>query len=126
MAVALSVPQVSVNGNAIEIKPNSLSYISGKGEAKTRVASGGGARVSIYSTQDVTTMFSTIKFIMFTTDENIDLVETWKDRFDSNTVSFTEKGVNKTQNNALIMNDPDFAIGVEGEVEVTFTGRPLI
>jgi len=126
MALALSVPQIQVNDTTIEIKPNSYSYISGKGEYKTRVASGGGARVSIYNTKDVETQFATMKFVMYTTDENVELIEGWKDNFDSNTVSFSEKGLSRTINKAIIQNDPEFSLGVEGEVEVTFTGNPAI
>lgn len=126
MAEALATPQAAVNGVAIWIVPNSASMVLGKGESKTRVASGGGNRVETYNTKDVTTFIGRVKFKMVTTNESVNQVEEWKDRFDTNEVTIVEKGVTKTLKKAIIQNDPEIMIGVEGEVEIEFSGKPVI
>ena len=123
---ALYDPQVEVNDTVVEIIPNSFKYKRGAGERKTRTASGGGGRLSTYNTEDITTKQGEISFMLIMTDENKELVENWQDRFDANTVRFTEAGVGGTMNNAIIQNEPQFTVGLEGEVEVIFTGDPLI
>lgn len=126
MALALYVPQVSVNDIPIEIIPNSLKWKNGKGERKTRVASGGAGRVTTYNTEDIETQIGEITFRMILTNEAVEQIEEWQDNFDSNTVTFQEKGIERTMNRSIIMNDPENAAGVEGEVEITFSGSPLV
>ncbi len=125
MAIALYKPQVQVNGVVVFIKPNTFSFQDGYGERKTRVASGGGARKETYSTEDIETQFGMIKFVLYTTNEGIELKRDWQSRFNANTVSFIEGDVSGTMSRALMMNDPEVNAGVDGELEVTFHGDPI-
>lgn len=126
MGEALYVPQVEVNNITIFIKANSLNWKRGAGERKTRTASGGAGRLETYNTEDIETKQSEVKFTLITTNENVELIEEWQDNFDTNVVRFTEKGISRTQNRAIIQNDPENMAGVEGEVEIIFSGEPLV
>lgn len=123
---ALYVPQVVVNDIPVYIKPNSLKWKAGYGERKTRVGSAGAGRREVYNTEDIETQFGYISFVLYTTTGNVQLIEEWQENFDTNTVSFQEKGIERTMNRAIIQNDPENAAGVDGEVEIMFQGAPLV
>jgi hypothetical protein len=122
---ALYKPSVVVNNIEIFIKPNSLSYKTGFGERKVRTAHAGGV-LRTYATEDIETQRGYAKFVMYTTVEHINEIETWQLNFDANTVSWQERGENRTMTNAIITNDPEINTGVEGETEIMFEGDPLV
>lgn len=123
---AISVPAVIVNNIGINIKPNSLMFNDGLPESKIRTASGGGAATETIFTNDIETAFSEVKFVLYTTSENIERVRAWKTNEQQNIVKVTDKsGFTRSMSNAAIINKPQYETGVEGEVEVEFHGDPL-
>lgn len=122
---ALFAPTILVNSVSVAIKPNSFSYTEGFGERKVRVASGGGATLAQVISEDVETQLSTCKFMLYTTSENVKLIREWQANNEANVVqaSDTKTNFNRTFSNAIITNDPDIALGVDGEVEVEFTSK---
>ena len=123
----LFAPTVLVNNVSVAIKPNSFSYKEGFGERKVRIASGGGATLAQIVSEDIETQLSTCKFMLYTTAENVKLVRDWQSKGDANAVEVSDKGgFTRTFGNAIITNDPDIALGVDGEVEVEFTSRKSV
>ncbi len=119
---AIATPTVIINNIPIKYKPNSLTYGTGKGERKIRVATGGGSVKETIVTTDIETAFSTVKFMLYTTSDNVELVDEWIDNLDSNTVQWTDVGISRSVTNAVVVNNPDISMGVEGEFEVEFQG----
>jgi len=126
MATELYQPQIAVNGVVAWIKPNSVSYKGGAGDRKSRVASGGAGKKESINTEDIETQRGYIKFVMHTTTETVELVEKWQRNFDANTVAFQESGITRTMTSAIMLNDPEIAIGVEGEAEIVFEGEAFV
>lgn len=120
----LFAPTVMVNGVSVAIKPNSFSYKEGFGERKVRIASGGGGTLTQVVSEDIETQLSTCKFMLYSTSDNVSLVRTWQKDGDANAVEVTDKdNFSRVFTNAIITNDPDVALGVDGELEVEFTSR---
>ena len=120
----LFAPTVMVNNVSVAIKPNSFSYKEGFGERKVRIASGGGGTLTQVVSEDIETQLSTCKFMLYSTSDNVTLVRTWQTNSDANAVEVTDKdNFSRTFANAIITNDPDVSLGVDGEVEVEFTSR---
>ena len=119
----LSNPVVNVNGADVGIVPNSVSYKRGTGDRKIKSQATGGVSQPIV-TIDAETKISVVKFKMHNTEANFTLVEEWS-ALNGVTVTLTE-GVlfSAVFNGMIIINDPEFTLGVDGEVEVEFNGAP--
>ncbi len=124
---AISVPALTVNGIPIPIKPNSLMWEDGLGEYKIRIASAGGSATTSVFTKDIETALGMVKFVLYTTNENVDTVRGWKVNDQANLVEFSDfGGLTRSMSNAAIINKPQYEAGVEGEVEVEFNGDALV
>ncbi len=124
---SLFAPTIVVNNTAVAIKPNSFTYTEGFGERKVRVASTGGGQTTQIFSDDIETQMSTCKFMLYTTSDNVDLVRGWQANGSVNAIEVTDKdGFTRTFLQALITNDPEVALGVDGEVEVEFTTKRTI
>lgn len=124
---ALFAPTVVVNNVAVAIKPNSFSYTEGFGERKVRTSSAGGSSTSQVVSEDIETQMSTCKFTVYTTSDQVDAIRTWQTNLDANAIEVTDRGsFNRTFLNAIITNDPEVSLGVDGEVEVEFTSKRAV
>jgi len=121
----LFAPTVQVNGDTIAIKPNSFSYTEGFGERKVRVASSGGGATTQITSEDIETRISTCRFMLYSTEDSVALIRDWQDRRSANAIEVSDKDVFKRNfQKAIITNDPNVALGVDGEIEVEFTSNP--
>lgn len=123
---AIFVPAILVNDVSIPIKANSVKYSKGLPEYKIRIASAGGSRTETVFTKDIETAFSMISFSMLTTKEAIEFAEAWKLNENTNVVQWVDVGIDKTFNDAAIINKIEVNIGVDGDFEVTFNGSEAI
>jgi hypothetical protein len=123
---ALATPALIINNVVFPIKPNTLMYKEGQGEDKIRVASLGGRKVETLFTKDVETMRGMIKSTVYTTAENINEARRLKDNEDTNVVQLVDGSFTRTFNRAAMINDPEKALGVEGEFEVEFESDPAV
>lgn len=123
----LFAPTVIINNVTIAIKPNSFSYTEGFGERKVRVASAGGGSISQITSEDIETQLSMCKFMLYSTSDNVKLIRKWQTLSDGNCVEVTDKdGFKRVFGGAIITNDPDVGLGVDGEVEVEFTTKAAV
>ena len=120
----LSNPTIELNDAVIAIKPNSLSYKSGKGDIGIRAQSAGGNSISIVKTENAETKKGMVKFVLLTTKGNIDDVKNWQDTEDGNTIRFSDGDFNLAFRNMFIISDPEVMTGADGEVELEFEGLP--
>jgi hypothetical protein len=127
---ALSVPTIKVNNDVVAIVPNSFSYKSGDGEVKVRAASTGGGNAVSTHTLDAETMFSTVKFSMLVTPDNMEKIRDWKANFAGNTVEAIQRGINEKDvalafQGMSVTNDPDINASADGVIEVELAGDKL-
>ena len=128
MSGALYSPAIVVNNVTVAIKPNSFAYTEGNGERKIRVASSGGSATQNCMSEDFETAFSMCKFTVYATLDNVALVKTWLTNKDANVVQASDEltGFTRTFQEALIINNPEVALGVDGEIEVEWNTRPAV
>jgi len=120
---ALSNPTVEVNDEVIAIIPNSLSYKNGIGDKEAKAASSGGNAISIVITENAETKISMVKFKMYNTAGNLQLVKDWSSLY-SNTISISEHEVSESFSDMVITTEPERAVGADGELEVEWKGAP--
>lgn len=130
--VTLSVPTIKVNNDVIAIVPNSFGYKAGDGEIKVRAASTGGGNATSVHSQDAETMFSTVKFKLYPTAENLQMARDWKARIGCNTVEAIQRGsscgggeFNVAFKNISVTNDPEINATADGDIEVEMAGDKL-
>ena len=117
---ALATTAVVINNVNFPVKPNSIMYKDGFGEYKVRTASAGGDKTETIFTKDIETARGMIKAVLYTTAANAAEARKLKSNEDTNVVQLVDAGFSRTFNRATLINDPEIAIGVEGEFEVSF------
>jgi len=123
---ALSVPTVMVNGEPVGIKPNSFSFTEGFGTRTTRMKSTGGGSKVIINTRNIETEFSVCKFTLLSEDISASRVREWLSKGDTNVVRAVEGTFQRTFNQAHITNDPEAALGVEGDTPLEWASKPAV
>jgi hypothetical protein len=122
----LSNPSVEVNGETIGIVPNSLSYKDGRGNRTVRPESAGGNSINVVVTEDAETKKGMVKFSLYNTKVNDELKVSWQSTVDGNTVRFSDGDFVKPFRQMFVTEDPEVALGADGNMEIVFEGAPLI
>jgi hypothetical protein len=122
----LANPTVEVNNGVIGIIPNSLSYKRGKGDVSVRPQSAGGNSIEIIRTENAETKKSMVKFSLYNTKANRDLITAWQDLVDGAAIRLSDGDFIESFRSMFIINDPEMNLGADGNVEVTFEGQPAV
>lgn len=130
-AIILNDPQVQLNDELLAVVANSVSYTTGNGARSIKAAGTGGGKGETTISEDVESKISTAKFAVFTTVDNIDTIEQAIKRLNSNVlvISGTDtfgKSIRKTFTNAIIMNDPEFVLQQDGQIDVELSADPVV
>lgn len=126
MANAIVKPSLVINGEVIQIVPNSLIVVKGTGERQVKTQSAGGGQLEDVIFEDVATAIGQVKFKVFNTNENLNTMETVVNNGASNTVQYTSsEGQNGTMLNGIVVNDPEINYGVDGETEFNMKGSTI-
>jgi len=126
MAKTLENPTVQINDVTIPIKPNSLSYKTGRGDRNVRSQSAGGDSIETVMTEDAETKKSMVKatFIM-TKDVDASVID-WMDNRDENTIRLSQGDFTKSFRKMAVLGEPEMPTGADAEVEVEFEGPPVL
>lgn len=123
--IGLASPTVEVNDVPIAIVPNSFSYKPGKGDKSVKAqASGGNVEIVIY--ENAETKISMVKFKMTNTGENFDFIGGWTDNINGNSIRVSEGEITRSFRNMVITTEPEYMIGVDGELDLEFQGTPVL
>jgi hypothetical protein len=124
----LTNPTVRINNVTILPKANSVTITDGKGEKTVKGVSAGGGLTDIAVSADVETQIGKLKFSLYTTKGNIELLRAWQsiDLNLGNILTVSENDYNATISGGIVINDPEKMIGVDESFEVEFHGRPAI
>lgn len=123
----LSNLTLRVNNRTVGYKPNTLSFVTGRGEISTKGVSVGAGISDISVSENVETFVGKIKFELYTTAENEDLFKEWKEAAIAvgNVVKIFGTAFTGTMTSATVKNDPDMKTGVDESFEVEFEGKPI-
>ena len=125
--MAISNPEVVINGEPIPIVPNSFEYDEGEPEKMVRAAVIGQAVIQEFS-QNLEEAFSNFKFSLYSTAENLNKLREWSGLNNTNTVTCTgvetvlgvEQQWRRTFANATIATKPNKPLGADTVIEVTW------
>lgn len=130
MGVQVSDPLVAVNNDPVAVVPNSVMFTEGLGEQSIRAASAGGGQTEQIFSNNIESNFSTVKFSMPATIENIAKAREWKSNRNQNVVQITgrtpEGRVSRSFTQAAILNDYEVGLGTETNVDMEFKSNPAI
>lgn len=129
--VILSDPQVTLNDELLAIVGNSVSYTTGDGERSVKAAGTGGGKPVLTISENVETKISTAKFGVFATAQNADTIEQAIKRLNNNVlvIAGTDpfgNSIRKTFTNALVMNNPEFNLQQDGQIDVEMSSDPAV
>lgn len=122
----LANPTVEVNDAPIAIIPNSLSYKKGQGDKTVKAQSAGGNAIEVVISENAETKVSMVKFKMFNTKENFDMINAWTDNINGNTIRLSEGELVESFRTMVVTSEPERMIGADGEAEITFEGTPVL
>ena len=121
----LSNPTVEVNNDTIGVVPNSISYMKGKGEKNVRPQSAGGNSVEMIITDNAETKKGMVKFSLYNTKANQDLLDAWQDS-NANTIRLSQGDFVVSYRGMVVTSDPEVSTGADGSFEVAFEGQPAV
>ena len=129
--IQLTDAAVLANNEAIGIMPNSLSYTEGLGEQTVRAVSIGNGKTEQVFARNLETNFSTLKFNLPTTPDNIDLARSWKAAGNENVFQIAGstpdgKDVTRTFTQAALISDYEVSIGTETDIEIEIRSNSAI
>ncbi len=129
--IILSDPQVTVNDELWTIVGNSVSYKTGDGERSVKAAGTGDGKPVFTLSENVETKLGSVKFSIYATAENVDRAEQTLKRLNANVivVAGTDpfgNNVRKVFTTATIMNDPEFNLQADGQIDLEFTSDPVV
>ena len=122
----LSNPNVQVNDVTIALVPNSFSYKKGQGQKSVRAQSAGGNAIEIVVAENAETKKSMVKFKLYNTEENFNLVGGWAENINGNTIRLSEGELQLSYRSMVVIDDPEYMIGADGDLEITFEGTPVL
>ena len=129
--IILNDPQVTLNDELLAIVGNSVSFTTGDGERSIKAAGTGGGKGVLTISENVETKISTAKFSVFTTVRNSDTIEQAIKRLNNNVLVMAGtdpfgNSLRKTFTNATVMNNPEFNLQADGQIDVEMSSDPVV
>jgi len=121
----LSNPSLEINDDVVAYVPNSLSYKEGSGDKEVKAQTSGGNSISVVVTENAETKISNLKFKLFNTAANLNLINTWSANL-ANTAALSEGEISVSFRDMVVCTEPERAIGADGELEIEFKGAPVV
>jgi hypothetical protein len=119
----LSTPTLVINNQPVLIIPNSATYTEGFGEQQVKTQSGGGGTIRNVFIDNAESKFSTFKFSLFPTSDNIALARSWKSSGNTNAVSMTGQNENgayftRSFQHAALTNNYEVGLSADGKLDL--------
>ena len=127
----ISTPSLVINNQTVYIVPNSLSYTEGFGEQMVKTQSAGGGAIQTVYMDNAESKFSTLKFSLYSTAENLAAARTWKANGNSNAISVTgqsDQGTYLTRSfqYAALTNNYEANLGADKTIELEFASNSAV
>lgn len=128
--IQLTDATLIANDEAIGIMPNTLTFTEGFGEQDVRAVSVGNGKTEQIFARNLETSFSTLKFELPTTPENVKLARAWKAAGNGNVFqiagSTSEGDVTRSFTQAVVTNDYEVGIGTETTISIEIKSNAAI
>ena len=123
-----STPTVVVNNQVVSIIPGSFEFTEGLGEQSVRSQSAGGGIVEMVISDNAETKISDVKFKMFATTYNIQIIKSWKKNLSSNVITATHptQPITRTFQSATMINQYVVQAKPDGEIDLEFKTSPAV
>lgn len=130
MAEQLSNAAVLVNNDIVAYIPNTLSYTEGLGEQSIRAASAGGNQTEQIFADNIEMRYSTVKFELPSTIENIAKVRQWKQNKNANLVQISGKtadgNLTRSFSQAALLTDVEVPLTNDGNMTLEWRSNPAV
>jgi hypothetical protein len=130
MSEQLSSPQVLVNNDVVAIIPNTLTFTEGLGEQAIRAASSGGSQTEQVYSDNVEMRYSTIKFELPPTIENIGKAREWKANKNQNLLQIAGRTADgtltRTFSQAALLTDYEIPLTNDGNITMEWRANPAV
>lgn len=129
MSTQLNNVFIRINNEQIAYTADSLKFSLGKGEASMRSATAGGDQVDVIFSQDLSSLVGKVSFAMPATEENIAYVRKTKNNRNQNVVELvgaTGSSFTVTFGGMAIVNDPEYNLSSDGNIDLEFHGNPAV
>lgn len=130
MSEQISNASVVINNSPVAISPNTLTFTEGLGEQAIRAASSGGEQTEQVYSDNVEMRYSTIKFEMPSTLENIALARDWKVNKNQNLVQISGRTVDgtltRTFSQAALLGEHEVPLTTDGNIALEFRANPSV
>ena len=122
----LANPAVEINNRTTPIKPNSLTYKTGKGDRTVRAQSSGGNSVQMVVSDNAETKKSMVKITLLTNKTNAEVYAEYQDSTSGVAIRLSDGTFVKSFRNMILITDPEVTTGADGEFELEFEGPPAV
>ena len=119
-------PQVLVNNNPILVIPNSVNFTEGLGEQTVEPHSAGGDSIQTVFADNVAERCSAINFEMANTEQHINLIRSWKQNENENTIVITGDDLSRTFKFAALVNNYDVGLGADTNISLEWKSDPAV
>jgi hypothetical protein len=130
MSEQLSNPQVLVNNDVVAVIPNTVTFTEGLGEQTIRAASAGGAQTEQVYSDNIEMRYSTVKFELPPTVENIAKAREWKVNKNQNLIQISgrtaEGRVTRTFSQAALLSDYEVPLTNDGNITLEWRANPAV
>jgi hypothetical protein len=130
MSEQLSNASVVVNNAPVAIIPNTLTFTEGLGEQSIRAASSGGAQTEQVFSDNIEMRYSTVKFELPPTIENIAFAREWKINKNQNLIQVSGRTADgtltRTFSQAAMLTDYEVPLSADGNITLEFRANPAV
>jgi hypothetical protein len=130
MSEQLSNAQVLVNNDVVAIIPNTLTFTEGLGEQNIRAASSGGSQTEQVFSDNIEMRYSTVKFEIPSTVENIEKAKDWKVNKNQNLIQVsgrtTDGKLTRTFSQAALLTDYEVPLTSDGNITLEWRANPAV
>lgn len=130
MSEQLSNGTLLVNNDVVAYIPNSLVYTEGLGEQSIRTAAAGGNQTEQVFSDNVEMRYSTVKFDLPSTIDNINKLRQWKKNRNQNLVQIAGRTVDgtlsRTFSQAALLSDYEVPLSNDGNISVEWRANPAV
>ncbi len=128
MATAIATPTITINNVTVQIVPNTFVYDEGLGEQTVRTQSAGGGSVQVVFSDNAEMKYSTFKFSVYPTPENISELRALKVAGNANAVSATDNNTGFTKHflEAALTSKYDVPLGTDTVIETEWKSAQVI
>lgn len=128
MAIQLSDPSVTINNEAINVVPNSVSYNDGLGTQTVLAQSAGNGKTSTVYSNNVETNIGSMKFSIRSTVQNANFARALKANLNRNVVMISGttpdgKSLTRTMTEAAFTTDLDVPLSQDGVIAIEMMGN---